>query len=149
VTGVTLFWQEDLTLCAVANDIGAAVSHVRRQVGNVRAVHLYETSFSGGICVFWAARRPGALDSLTLANPLLDYRTRFIDDKPYWHDGRIDEEAAAMLAAQGFVAHSLSFRLGRPLLNEVFYVEPRKMLGELEIPVLFVHGTADTSGRNM
>lgn len=136
--------QEDLTLCAVANDIGAAVSYVRGEAASTQAVHLYGTSFSGGISAFWAACHPGDLGSLILANPLLDYRKRFVDDKPYWHDGHIDEAEGKVLAGQGFIAHSPTFRLGRALLNEVFCIEPRKVLGELAVPTLFIHGTRDT-----
>jgi pimeloyl-ACP methyl ester carboxylesterase len=136
--------QEDLTLCSVANDISAAVSHVRAAAGQITAVHLYGTSFSGGICTFWAARNPEVLGCLTLANPLLDYKKRFVDDKPYWHDNRIDDAEGQELTVQGSLPHSPTFRLGRALLNEVFYVEPRKALSELRVPTLFLHGTKDT-----
>jgi fermentation-respiration switch protein FrsA (DUF1100 family) len=34
--------------------------------------------------------------------------------------------------------------LGRALLNEIFYLNPRLALSELTVPVLFVHGTQDT-----
>jgi uncharacterized protein len=44
----------------------------------------------------------------------------------------------------GRLDHSATFRLGRPLLNEVFYVSPRAELGELTVPTLFLHGTGDT-----
>jgi uncharacterized protein len=135
--------QEDLTLCAVANDIGAAVAQVRNEARGTAAVHLYGTSFSGGISAFWAARH-GTLASLTLANPLLDYKKRFIDDKPYWHDDLIDDAEGQELARTGFIAHSPAFRLGRALLNEVFWIEPRKELAELRVPTLFLHGTKDT-----
>ena len=49
-----------------------------------------------------------------------------------------------MLAAQGFLSHSPTFKLGRALLNEVFYLDPRQALAELTVPVLLVHGTRDT-----
>jgi pimeloyl-ACP methyl ester carboxylesterase len=135
--------QEDLTICAIANDISAAVSHVREQVDSGPA-HLYGTSFGGGISAFFAARHPLEVQSLTLANPLLDYKQRFVDDKPYWHGGRIDDAEGRLLAERGYLGHSATFRLGRPLLNEVFYVNPRAELAALTVPTLFVHGTQDT-----
>lgn len=135
--------QEDLTICSVANDIGAAICHARDQTAG-SVVHLYGTSFAGGISAFFAAHNPGQVRSLTLANPLLDYKKRFIDDKPYWHDGRIHGDIAQVLAEQGFVEHSPTFRLGRPLLNEVFHFDPGRVLSELTVPTLFVHGTGDT-----
>lgn len=135
--------QEDLTISAVANDISAAVSHLRGQTGTGSA-HIYGTSFSGGITAVFAARHVRQVRSLTLANPLLDYKKRFIDDKPYWHDDRIDDAEGQLLAERGYLEHSPTFRLGRPLLNEVFYIHPRKALGELSVPTLFLHGTRDT-----
>jgi pimeloyl-ACP methyl ester carboxylesterase len=135
--------QEDLTICSVANDISAAMSHIREQVDS-GPPHLYGTSFGGGISAFFAARHPLQVQSLTLANPLLDYRKRFVDDKPYWHAGRIDDAEGQLLVERGYLHHSPTFRLGRPLLNEVFYINPRAELADLTVPTMFLHGTRDT-----
>jgi uncharacterized protein len=48
------------------------------------------------------------------------------------------------LAEQGFVAHSPTFKLSRPLLNEVFWLQPHTVLGEIQAPTLVLHGTKDT-----
>ncbi|MBV9013028.1 MAG: hypothetical protein JO272_13440, partial [Pseudonocardiales bacterium] len=48
------------------------------------------------------------------------------------------------LREQGFIAHSPSFKLGRPLLNEVFYLCPHTVLDRIQTPTLIVHGTRDT-----
>jgi fermentation-respiration switch protein FrsA (DUF1100 family) len=77
-------------------------------------------------------------------NPLIEYRRRFVDDKPYWHGGSIDEAAGRELAERGWLAHSPTFRLGRPLLNEVFYLRPDDAMADVLTPTLFVHGTGDT-----
>lgn len=44
----------------------------------------------------------------------------------------------------GFLPHSPTVRPGRAMLNEIFHVRPDLLLGEVEVPVLIVHGTADT-----
>ncbi|PRY01687.1 alpha/beta hydrolase [Allonocardiopsis opalescens] len=134
---------EDVTLSGILNDIHAAIEQLRDRTAR-GPVHLYGTSFSGGLCAFLAARHPELVRGLVLGNPLLNYRKRFIDDKPYWHDGRISHEAGRELAANGFVPHSPTFRLGRALLNEVFYLEPHKALADVHAPTLFIHGTGDT-----
>jgi uncharacterized protein len=118
--------QEDLTIAGVLADIRAAIASVRSEV-NVDRIALLGTSFSGGICGYYAAQHPAELASLVMLNPLLDYRERFIDDKPYWHNGCISEET------------------GRELLNEVvFYFQPHTVLGDIMAPTLIVHGTRDT-----
>jgi pimeloyl-ACP methyl ester carboxylesterase len=135
--------QEDLTIAGVLNDIHAAIAHVRAETG-VERFALLGTSFSGGVCGYYAAQHPEQLASLVMLNPLLDYKRRFIDDKPYWHDGQISEAAGRELAERGYIAHSPTFKLGRPLLNEVFYLRPHAALGDIQAPTLIVHGTKDT-----
>lgn len=135
--------QEDLTLASILNDIDAAIEHVRTKT-STEVVHVLAASFAGGIASYFAVEHPERVASLVLVNPLLNYKKRFVDDKPYWHDGRIDEEAGHELAAQGFLFHNPSFKLGRALLNEVFYLRPHEAISRLTVPALFVHGTADT-----
>lgn len=135
--------QEDLTISGVVNDICAAVEHVRAETAD-RSVNVIGASFGGGISAFYASRHPEAVRRLVLFNPLLNYKRRFVDDKPYWHEDHIDEAAGDELAAQGFLAHSPNFKLGRPLLNEVFYVEPHRALRDVTAPTLVIHGTGDT-----
>ncbi|HET9256367.1 MAG TPA: alpha/beta fold hydrolase [Pseudonocardiaceae bacterium] len=134
--------QEDLTIAGVLADIRAAVALARSQVRFDR-VALLGTSFSGGICGYYAAQHPEQLACLVMLNPLLDYRKRFIDDKPYWQDGCISEEAGRELLNHGYLAHSPTFKLGRSLLNEVFYLKPHTTLGSIQAPTLIVHGTKD------
>jgi uncharacterized protein len=135
--------QEELTLASILNDIDAAIDHVSHAAGAER-IHLIAASFAGGIAAYFGVRHPESVRSLVLVNPLLNYRKRFVDDKPYWHDGRIDEGAGHELAERGFLFHNPNFKLGRPLLNEVFYLRPHEAISELTVPTFFVHGTSDT-----
>lgn len=135
--------QQELTLSSLVNDIRAAVEYASR-VGGGTTVHLYGTSFGGGVSACFAARFPECVRSLILANPLLDYKKRVVDDKPYWTNDHIAEEAGRELADNGFIPHSPSFKLGRALLNEVFHLEPLKTLSDVRAPTLFIHGTHDT-----
>jgi pimeloyl-ACP methyl ester carboxylesterase len=134
---------EDLTIAGVANDIRAAVTHVREMTGS-GPVSVIGTSFGGGISAFFAARHLDQVRRLVLFNPLLDYKKRFIDDKPEWDGDQVSDQAGQKLTAQGFLAHSPTFKLGRALLNEIFYLNPRQALSELTVPTLLVHGTRDT-----
>ncbi len=135
--------QEDLTIAGILADIRAAIGLIRSQVG-VDRVALLGTSFSGGICGYYATRHRAELASLVMLNPLLDYKKRFIDDKPYWNNGHISKEAGLELLKHGYLAHSPTFRLGRSLLNEVFYLQPHTVLRDIHAPTLIVHGTKDT-----
>lgn len=135
--------REDLTLAAVANDVRAALDDLAARLPAER-VSLLGASFSGGVCATVAARHPARIDRLILINPLLDYKKRFVDDKDYWHDNRIDPDVAARLAADRYVAHSPTFPLGIGLLNEVFWWDTRADLPRIAAPTLVVHGSGDT-----
>lgn len=136
--------QEDLTLAAVRNDIRAAIALLRDRVDATVPAHLLGASFSGGNCVTFAAERPSDVDRLVLINPLLNYKKRFIDDKPEWHDDRLDPSPAAELTANGYLVHSPTFKLGRPLLNEVFHFDHEAAVAAVEAPTLVLHGSEDT-----
>jgi pimeloyl-ACP methyl ester carboxylesterase len=133
---------EELTMAGVVNDIRAAAEEMRQATG-AAAVAVVGTSFGGGLAVLFAARYPQWVRSLVLINPLLTYKQRFVDDKPYWSDDRIDAEAGRELSEQRFVVHSPWFKLGRALLNEVFYLRPEEEIAAVTAPTLFLHGTRD------
>ena len=135
--------QEDLTLAGIVNDIRVAVEHVR-EVTSSGPVGLIGASFSGGLCAYYTTRYPATVAKIVLLNPLLNYKKRFVEDKPYWQNEHIDAEAGQELATNGFIPHNPNFKLGRALFNEVFYLQPHLAVPELQVPTLFVHGTKDT-----
>ena len=135
--------QEDLTISGIVNDIRSAVEYVNAEVGTRRA-NVIGASFGGGISAYYASRYPDQVGRLVLFNPLLNYKKRFIDDKPYWHNEHISAEAGRELAARGFIPHSPTFKLGRALLNEVLYIQPNLALAQVTAPTLIIHGTQDT-----
>lgn len=135
--------QRDLTLAGIVNDIRAAADHVQTDLAP-GPIHLLGASFGGGISAFFAATYRDRIQSLVLINPLLDYKKRIIDEKPYWANDYISDPEGGELTRNGFIPHSPSFKLGRPLLNEVFYLAPHRVLGSIAAPTLIVHGTRDT-----
>jgi hypothetical protein len=130
-------------LTAHLNDIQVALDELR-ELTNAWQVSLLAASFAGGMGAYYAATRPDQLARLILFNPLLDYKNRFVDQKPYWSDDFIDHEHALQLAEVGYVEHSPTFKLGRAMLNEVFWIDPRQVLGDISAPTLIIHGTKDT-----
>ena len=135
--------QENLTISGIVNDIRSAAEQIRLETGS-HQTSVIGASFGGGISAFYASRYPEQVKRLVLINPLLNYKKRFIDDKPYWHDEHISQDAGEQLASQGFISHSPTFKLGRSLLNEVFYIQPNLALSQVAAPTLVIHGTRDT-----
>lgn len=135
--------QEEMTLSAHLNDIHVALDHTRDATGAGR-LGLIGASFGGGLCAYYAAKRPEELTRLVLLNPQLNYKGRYVDQKPHWTNDYLDDSAARQLAERGYISHSSSVKHGRALLNEVFWISPVAVLGEITAPTLVVHGTKDT-----
>jgi alpha-beta hydrolase superfamily lysophospholipase len=135
--------QEENTLTAHLNDIRVALAHVRQQTG-ARRVSLIGASFGGGLTAYYAAKRSADLTRLVLLNPQLNYKNRYVDQKPYWSNDFLDDEAARRLKDDGYINHSPTVKHGRGMLNEVFWIQPWQVIGEIAAPTLIVHGTEDT-----
>ncbi|MFI6168948.1 alpha/beta hydrolase [Nocardia sp. NPDC051052] len=135
--------QEELTLSTILNDIRVSLAYLREASGT-QAISLLGASFGGGICGYYAAKRPDELTRLVLLNPQFDYKKRTIDTRPYWTNDIINDEAARELNETGAIRFTPTLKHGRPLLNEVFWLKPNEVLGEIKTPTLIVHGNADT-----
>ncbi len=106
--------------------------------------HLIGTSFGGGLSAYYAAKRPDELGRLVLLNPQLNYKNRYINQKSHWLDDFLDDEKAAELTRQGYINHSPTVKHSRAFLNEVFWIRPNEVIGDISAPTLIVHGTEDT-----
>ncbi len=135
--------QEESVLTAHLNDIRVALAHLRQATGATR-VSLLGASFGGGLTAYYAARRPAELARLVLLNPQLNYKARYIDQKPYWSNDYLDDDAARRLSEDGYISHSPTVKHGRAMLNEVFWIKPWQVIEEVAAPTLIVHGTRDT-----
>lgn len=135
--------QEENVLTAHLNDIRVALTHLRQQTGTAR-LSLLGTSFGGGLAAYYAAKCPAELARLVLLNPQLDYKNRYVDQKPYWSNDYLDDEAARRLSEDRYISHSPTVNHGRAMLNEVFWIRPWQVVEEIIAPTLIVHGTKDT-----
>ena len=100
------------------------------------------SSFGGGLAAYWASEHPGSLSGVMLLNPLPDYAERTHFDKEFWRDGALTEEGARDLERDGWLRHG-RFRMGRPLLDELFFIRPQEKIKDLGVPLLTMHGGAD------
>lgn len=135
--------QEELTLSTILNDIRVGLAALQESTG-AAALSLLGASFGGGICAYYAAKRPNELTRLVLLNPQFDYKKRTIDTRDYWTNDVIGGDAAKELNETGAIQFTPTLKHGRPLLNEVFWLKPNEVLGEIKTPTLIVHGNADT-----
>lgn len=135
--------QEESVLTAYLNDIQVALTHLRERTATTH-ISLLGASFGGGLVAYYAAKRPEDLERLVLLNPQLNYKARYVDQKPHWSGDYLDDEAARRLNEDGYIAHSPTVKHGRAMLNEVFWINPWQVIEDIAIPTLIVHGTKDT-----
>ncbi|MEV0772754.1 alpha/beta hydrolase [Nocardia salmonicida] len=134
---------QESSLAAHLNDIHVALDHLVTLTG-ATIVHVIGTSFGGGLAAYFAAKRPDRLTRLVLLNPQLNYKNRYIEQKQHWVGDFLDDEKAAVLSQQGYLDHSPTVKHSRAFLNEVFWIRPNEVIGEITAPTLLVHGTEDT-----
>jgi alpha-beta hydrolase superfamily lysophospholipase len=135
--------QEELTLSTILNDIKVSLDFVSKST-RAQRISLLGASFGGGICGYYAATCPDEISRLVMLNPQLDYKKRTIDSREYWSDDFISEDAARELTKKGYIDFTPSLKHGRPLLNEVFWLQPHRILGDISAPTLIIHGSGDT-----
>lgn len=135
--------QETRTLAEHLNDLQVALAESRR-LADLPQASLLGTSFGGGIAAYYAAKRPSDITRLALLNPQLNYKDRYIEQKPHWHGDFLDDAKAETLRKQGYLDHSDAVKHSREFLNEVFWLRPNEVIGEITVPTLLVHGTEDT-----
>jgi pimeloyl-ACP methyl ester carboxylesterase len=134
---------EESSLASHLNDIRVALGHLLAAT-SVPASHLIGASFGGGLSAYYAAKRPDELNRLVLLNPQLNYKARYIDDRPHWRGDFLDQEKAAELNERGYLVHRYPVLHSRAFLNEVFWIRPNDVIEEIQAPTLIVHGTKDT-----
>ena len=135
--------QQELSLSGLLNVIGAGLAHLRENFPDT-PVTLIGNGLTGGVAAGYAARKSAEVDRLVLLNPLIDYKEHFVDAQPTWTGDFLDERAGRALLADGQLPLSPSFAVGRAMLNEVFWLQPRGVLSVIAAPTLIVHGAGPT-----
>lgn len=134
---------EEMTLLGVVNDISAAVDQALI-LAEAFKVHLIGTSFGGGLSAYLVANFPEKVSSLVLMNPLLNYKRRLLEEKPFWHEGHLNNDGIEALNRDGWLPHGTVFRMSRQLINELFHIRPYLEMSKISVPTLTVHGTKDS-----
>jgi alpha-beta hydrolase superfamily lysophospholipase len=135
--------ETDNVLIEHLNDIRVAVAEIRERTGATQT-GLLGASFGGGLAAYYAAKGPDELARLVLLNPQLNYKDRYIEQKPWWSGEYLDDEAARQLQEEGYLSHSDMVKHSRAMLNEVFWIHPWQVVEDITAPTLIVHGTKDT-----
>ena len=134
---------KEMTLLGIVNDIHSSVT-LASKYAKMDKVHLIGTSFGGGLSAYFTAKYSNKVKSLVLMNPLLNYKKRLLEEKPFWKDDKLSKEGIRDLNERGYLPHGSVFRMGRPLINELFHIHPYLNMSKITTPTLTIHGTKDS-----
>lgn len=135
---------EDVTLCGVINDVGAAVNELRKYLKSDEKVSIIAASFGGGLAAYWCSEHISEVSKLVLLNPLLDYGKRMLYPKEFWNGTRLTDSGIKELAKKGWLPHG-DFRMGRHLIDELPLIRPYEKMSAITCPILTIHGDRDSS----
>ncbi len=133
--------SSDMTIAGEVKDLAAAAQEVQRRFHVAPAI--VAASFGGGIAVLLAGAKEVDLSALVLLNPVLDYTRTFLRPETEWARQWFNPQALREAEATGTLDLG-GFVLGKPLLDEFRRYEPLARIPSLNMPVMIVHGTADS-----
>lgn len=135
---------EEVTLCGVINDIGAAVNELRRYLKSNEKISIIAASFGGGLAAYWCSEHVSEVSKLILLNPLLDYGKRMLYPKEFWNGTRLTDDGTKQLDKKGWLPHG-EFKMGRALIDELPFIKPYEKMATITCPILTIHGDQDSS----
>ncbi len=101
-------------------------------------------SFGGGPVEMYVGQNPGGVEAVIMWNAVTDYESKRIPKLP-WEIKYYGSEAYNRAKKDGFskcgskgVPYSYKF------FEDVFTLEPQEDLLKIKVPILFIHGSADT-----
>ncbi|MDD5181864.1 MAG: alpha/beta fold hydrolase [Candidatus Nanoarchaeia archaeon] len=132
----------DLTITGEKTDVESAVKFLQK-LGYER-FGICAASFGGGSSLLYTAEHQDIIKALCLWNAVIDYHG-FLNPELPWPKENFGPEQMNHLNEKGYLeVGERKFRLGKAIFKEMLEIEPHKVLKDIRIPVLFIHGNKDT-----
>lgn len=135
---------KNLSLCGIVNDIDAAFSELKNNVGtHIKSFFIIGTSFGGGLSAFWVDNsKKNDIKKVILNAPVLNYEDDVLGRNDFVENGLLSDKAQKQLNDKGFI-NSSDIHFGRGLINELKYVNGINALQNLGNKVVIFHGNDD------
>lgn len=133
--------QEEMTVGGEYQDLAASVRHLRSL--SHAPLSIIAASFGAASACRLLAERSD-IRSAVLLNPVLDLRATFLRPTLPWAKQSFHEAGFEHASQHGYLLLDGHFRIGTALIDEMANVFPYRDLQRTAIPVLTIHGDADT-----
>lgn len=134
--------QLDVSIQGEIYDIKASIQQIRK-IWNKKIAFL-ATSFSAGPAILTIAENHRIASCLILIAPVIDYENTFLKPQTDWAKASFNEEAFKSLPRTGYILLDGYFKLSEKLINEFRSIKPYRLLNNLNIPILLIHGKKDS-----
>lgn len=132
--------QQSLTIKREINDILSTINYLKTL--NYKTFSIIASSFSGAPTLYLIKKYP--IKSLILWNALIDYKT-IKNPKTDEQKKRFSKNNLFQVLKQGYMPFGRNnFKIGLKLIIDIYTKRPYKILKELKIPTLLIHGNKDT-----
>lgn len=135
---------DSLSLCGIVNDIEAAFTTLKSNVGKkVKSFFINGTSFGGGLAAFWVDfYKRTEIKKVILNAPVINYENDVLERNGLVNDGLLSEKAQKQLSQKGVVSSS-DIHFARGLINELKYINGIRAIKNLGNKVVIFHGDED------
>jgi len=107
-------------------------------------IGLAGASFGGGITALYVGKYPEQIQSLFLANPVLNYKKEFLNPTTPWAKEQF-KNVFERIDKDGFIAvGSRKFKIGRKVFEEMEKFYPCDSLKNYQGKLMIVHGDKDS-----
>jgi pimeloyl-ACP methyl ester carboxylesterase len=112
---------------------------------NALPISFVGSSFGGSVALLYLGLNPDVtVDRMVLVNPVIDYRTTFIDAELAWGSELFTKERVNALRSAGVARLTPHFCASAGLYDEMSLLDPYRFLRTTLTPTLLIHGDADS-----
>jgi alpha-beta hydrolase superfamily lysophospholipase len=138
--------SEDVTIAGELQDLRTSIEKADKLSGTKLPLIIVASSFGAVTSILYTASNAQRVAKLVLWNPVLDFRKTFLEAETPWGKTFFNADGYAELRAKGYITvPQTNFRFGRALIAEFDQIKPYRVLQDIKLPVLTVHGTEDTA----
>ncbi len=137
---------EDVTINEELIDLETSIRKFDKIIGIESKCIIIASSFGAVASILYTSKNEEKIEKLVLWNPVLDFEKTFLNAITPWGKTFFNSKGYEELRTKGYITiPETDFRIGRELVEEFKKIKPYKVLSEIKIPVLTIHGTKDTA----
>lgn len=138
--------SEEVTITGELADLENSIKEFDKLVGNQPRYIIIASSFGAVSSILYASSYEDRIERIVLWNPVLDFEKTFLKAITPWGKSFFNEKGYKELAEKGYITvPQTDFRFGKKLIEEFKKIKPYELLSKMNIPILTIHGTEDTS----